>query len=207
MTLTREQEELCSTSQWDFSDLRAVFLNCTLKKSPEVSHTEGLMKMSQALLERNGVAVDFFRVVDHNVAFGVYPDMREYGWDEDDWPRIYDKLQAADILVLGSPIWLGEKSSVCTQVIERLYAHSGQLNDRGQYSFYGKVGGCLITGNEDGVKHCAMGILYADVERRERDPCPRQPTLRLGGRLPLRRPQPRAPLSQGRGGKVLFAEE
>ena len=68
---------------------------------------------------------------------------------------------AADILVLTTPIWLGEKSSVCTQVIERLYGNSSQLNDAGQYAYYGRVGGCLVTGNEDGVKHCAMNVLYS----------------------------------------------
>ncbi len=68
---------------------------------------------------------------------------------------------AADILVLLSPIWLGEKSSVCTQVIERLYGNSHILNEAGQYAYYGRVGGCLITGNEDGIKHCAMNILYS----------------------------------------------
>ena len=70
-------------------------------------------------------------------------------------------MLAADILVLGSPIWLGEKSSVCTRVIERLYACSGQLNDHGQYAYYGKVGGCIMTGNEDGIKHFSMNILYS----------------------------------------------
>ena len=79
----------------------------------------------------------------------------------DDWPELYERVQAADILVLGSPIWLGEKSSVCTRVIERLYACSSQLNEHGQYAYYGKVGGCLITGNEDGIKHCSMNILYS----------------------------------------------
>jgi multimeric flavodoxin WrbA len=67
----------------------------------------------------------------------------------------------ADILVVLSPIWLGEKSSVCTQVIERLYGNSHLLNEAGQYAYYGRVGGCLITGNEDGAKHCAMNILYS----------------------------------------------
>lgn len=67
----------------------------------------------------------------------------------------------ADILIIGTPIWLGVKSSVTTQVIERMYAYSGDNNDKGQYLYYGKVGGCVITGNEDGVKHCAMDILYA----------------------------------------------
>jgi multimeric flavodoxin WrbA len=84
-----------------------------------------------------------------------------FGWDRDDWPAIYAKVQAADILVLLAPIWLGEKSSVCTHVIERLYGNSHLLNEHGQYAYYGRVGGCLITGNEDGAKHCAMNILYS----------------------------------------------
>ena len=157
---------------------------------------------------------------------------------------------AADILVLCTPIWLGEKSSVCTQVIERLYGNSHLLNDAGQYAYYGRVGGCLVTGNEDGVKHCAMNVLYslqhlgyvippqADagwigeagpgpsyldpgsggpendftnrnttfmtwnllhlarmLQGRRRHPRPRQPALGVGRRLPLRLPEPRAPLS------------
>ncbi len=79
------------------------------------------------------------------------------------WALWWTILGAAIVVfyVLLTPIWLGEKSSVCTQVIERLYGNSSQLNDSGQYAYYGKVGGCLITGNEDGVKHCAMNILYS----------------------------------------------
>jgi multimeric flavodoxin WrbA len=160
-TLNETQRRWCEESRWDFSDLRALFLNCTLKKSPELSHTEGLIAVSKAILETNGVSVEVLRPVDHDVAFGVYPDMTERGWERDDWPAIQEKVMAADILVIGSPIWLGEKSSVCTQAIERLYASSGALNEHGQYAYYGRVAGCIITGNEDGVKHCAMGILYA----------------------------------------------
>ena len=63
--------------------------------------------------------------------------------------------------MIGSPIWLGEKSSICSCVIERLYSSSGDLNEHGQYAYYGRVGGCLITRNEDGVKHCSMNILYS----------------------------------------------
>jgi multimeric flavodoxin WrbA len=87
--------------------------------------------------------------------------LTEHGWDADSWPAIYKKVQSADILVLGGPIWLGDNSSVMKKVIERLYANSHLLNEQGQYSYYGKVGGCLITGNEDGVKHCAMNVLYS----------------------------------------------
>lgn len=161
MALTEQQLALCTTSRWDFSDLRALFLNCTLKRSPAMSHTEGLMNIARAIMEKNGVTVDLVRPVDHDIATGVYPDMTEHGWERDEWPAIYQKVRAAHILVIGSPIWLGEKSSVCTRVIERLYATSGDLNAEGQYAYYGRVGGCLITGNEDGVKHCSMSILYA----------------------------------------------
>jgi multimeric flavodoxin WrbA len=146
---------------WDFSGLRALFLNCTLKRSPELSHTEGLIRISRKIMEGVGVETELIRPVDHPIAHGVQPDMREHGWDEDAWPEILEKVMAAQILVIGSPIWLGEKSSVCTQVIERLYSASGELNEEGQYAYYGRVGGCLITGNEDGAKHCSMNILYS----------------------------------------------
>jgi len=161
MTLTAFQEQLCTQSTWDFSDLRALFVNCTLKPSPELSHTEGLMRISREIMERNGVEVDAIRAVDHDLAPGVWPDMREHGAASDEWPALYERVQAADILVLCSPIWLGDKSSVCTRVIERLYACSSLLNEQGQYAYYGKAGGCLITGNEDGIKHCSMNILYS----------------------------------------------
>ena len=161
MTLTDQQAALCAESRWDFSDLRALFLNCTLKKTPELSHTQGLIDMSQGILEANGVAVEVLRPVDFDIATGVWPDMTEHGWAHDDWPEIYEKVKAAEILVITSPIWLGEKSSVCTRVIERLYATSSDLNEQGQYAYYGRVAGCLITGNEDGAKHCAMNMLYS----------------------------------------------
>ena len=159
--LTKRQQQLCDDHPWDFSDLNAVFFNCTLKRSPERSHTEGLMRVSKAIMERNGVDVEMIRVVDHDIAPGVYPDMTDHGWETDQWPQIYKKVQAAQIVVVGTPIWLGERSSVCSRLIERLYAMSAELNERGQYAYYGRVGGCVVTGNEDGVKHCATSILYA----------------------------------------------
>ena len=160
-TLTDQQEALCEGHSWDFSDLKALFLNCTLKRSPELSHTQGLIDIAKAIMEKNGIGVEELRPVDHNLAFGVWPDMTEHGWDADDWPPILEKVMAADILVVTTPIWLGEKSSVCTQVIERLYSASSLLNDAGQYAYYGRVGGCLVTGNEDGAKHCSMNVLYS----------------------------------------------
>ncbi len=241
MSLNSQQEQMCSQSKWDFSDLKALFLNCTLKKSPELSHTQGLIDISVAIMQKNRIEVECLRPVDYDIASGVWPDMTEHGWDTDEWPGISEKVMAADILVIGTSIWLGEKTSVATKVIERLYATSHLLNNHGQYAYYGRVGGCLITGNEDGGKHCAMNILYSlqhlgyvipptsrcrlarrggpgpivsrprlrrtrerlhesqyhvhDVEpdahgphdqRRRRHPGARQPTLRMGRRLPQR---------------------
>lgn len=145
----------------DFKNLKALFINCTLKKSPQDSHTKTLMNVSKNIMVSEGVHVDEMRFIDHNVATGIYPDMTEHGWSQDEWPEIFKRVMNADILIVGTPIWLGEKSSEASKLIERLYAMSGKTNDKGQYIFYGKVGGCVITGNEDGVKHCAMSILYA----------------------------------------------
>ena len=145
----------------DFSDLSALYINCTLKRSPEPSNTQGLMDLSMGIMERNGISVSSIRAVDHDIATGVWDDMTEHGWERDEWPELLERVMAADILVIGTPIWLGEKSSVCTQIIERLYGHSSVLNDAGQYAYYGRVGGCLVTGNEDGIKHCAMNVLYS----------------------------------------------
>lgn len=144
-----------------FSNLRALFLNCTLKKSPQTSNTEGLMDVARAIMQKNGVRVESIRAVDHEIPPGVDTDMTEHGWERDEWPEIQKKVMEADILVIGTPIWLGDKSSVCTKVIERLYGYSGELNEAGQYAYYGRVGGCIITGNEDGIKHCGMNILYS----------------------------------------------
>lgn len=146
---------------WDFSELKALFIHCTLKKSPEPSNTEALAKISVNIMRGRGVQVDEIRAIDHDIAVGVYPDMKEHGWASDVWPEIYKKVEAADILVLTGPIWLGDNSSVMKHVIERLYGNSSILNEHGQYAYYGRAGGCLITGNEDGVKHCAMNVLYS----------------------------------------------
>jgi multimeric flavodoxin WrbA len=145
----------------DYSDLTALYINCTLKRSPEVSNTQGLLDRSIALMRDQGVEVTAVRAVDHDIATGVYPDMTEHGWDHDGWPQLWPRVEAADILVLGGPIWLGDNASVTRQIIERLYAMSGMYNDKGQYVYYGKTAGVVITGNEDGVKHSAMSLLYS----------------------------------------------
>ncbi len=150
-----------NTPPASYDDLRAVFVNCTLKKSPDTSHTDLLMDVSREIMKKQGVTVESIRFVDQDVAFGVYPDMTEHGWAKDEWPSVWKKIKKADILVVGTPIWLGQHSSICTQLIERLYAQSGEQNEKGQYIYYGKTGGCVVTGNEDGIKHVAMSVLYS----------------------------------------------
>lgn len=145
----------------NFSGLKAIFFNGTLKKSFEVSNTEGLLNASAELMRSRGVNVDIIRTIDHPIASGVQPDMREHGWDEDAWPELFKKVQEADIVVVCGPIWLGDNSSQTKLLIERLYSNSAEKNEKGQFVYYGKVGGAVITGNEDGVKHCSMNILYS----------------------------------------------
>ncbi len=145
----------------DFSELKAIFINATLKPSPQISNTDKLVDLSRSIMKKHGVDTELIRAIDHDIATGVYPDMTKHGFASDEWPKIQKKIMDADILILAGPIWLGDNSSEMKKVIERLYSYSGELNKEGQYSYYGKVGGCLITGNEDGIKHCAMNILYS----------------------------------------------
>jgi multimeric flavodoxin WrbA len=146
----------------NFSDLKALFFNGTLKRSPERSNTDGLVEASQLLMQKHGVSTDIIRTIDHDLATGVYPDMREQGWSTDAWAEgIYQKVLDADIVVIAGPIWLGDNSSQTKKIIERLYGNSSEQNAAGQWAYYGKVGGCLISGNEDGIKHCAMNVLYS----------------------------------------------
>lgn len=142
--------------------LVALFVNCSLQKRAADSHTQVLLDGCGALLAGQGVAVEHVHMLDHQIPPGVYPDMREHGWDRDDWPDgIWPKVRDADILVIGTPLWLGEESSVCRILIERLYAMSGMLNDHGQSVYHGKTACCVITGNEDGIKHAAMTLTFA----------------------------------------------
>ncbi|MEO5628114.1 MAG: NAD(P)H-dependent oxidoreductase [Candidatus Saccharimonadales bacterium] len=143
-----------------YNDLKALYINCSIKKDKAKSHTQTLIDKSVNIMVAQGVQVEQIYALDHTIAFGMIKDGKEDG-QADDWPQTQQKILAADILVIGTPIWLGVKSSVATQVIERIYAYSGDRNDKGQYLYYGKTGGCIITGNEDGIKHCAMDILYA----------------------------------------------
>src|SRR2546430_14740131 len=125
-----------------YDDLRALFINCTLKRSPERSHTQGLIDKSRSIMEQQGVTVDVLRAIDHDIATGAWPDMTEHGWATDGWPQLYPQVLAADILVIARPLWLGGKRSVTKQVIEGLYACSSLLHEAGPYRPYRRAGGC-----------------------------------------------------------------
>ena len=144
----------------DFTGLKALLLNCSIKKDKTQSHTQRLLNRVAGIMKAEGVKVTQEYILDYDIAFGMIKDGKETD-QKDDWPKIQKKIMAADILIIGSPIWLGVKSSVATLVIERMYAYSGDHNEKDQYLYYGKTGGCVITGNEDGIKHCSMDLLYA----------------------------------------------
>lgn len=160
--LKKITHEQCESAPKKYDDLKVLFLNCTLNRTPVLSHTEGLIEVSKQIFEANGAQAKIIRPVDYEIPAGLGLDMSQTDeWDRDDWPQIQKEIDAVDILILCTSVWLGEKSSVCNRVLERMYGYTHKLNDRGQYRDYGKVGATLITGNEDGVKHCAMSILFS----------------------------------------------
>lgn len=137
--------------------LKALILNCTLKKSPRISNTQALIDKAIALFAEHNVDAEAIRVVDHYVPFGV--SSRED--EKDEWPAILDKVKSCDILIIGSPIWFGVRSSVAQLVLERLdgtYVESDPKT--GQFPLYGKVGGVIVTGNEDGAHNAAANTLF-----------------------------------------------
>jgi multimeric flavodoxin WrbA len=136
--------------------LKAVLLNCTLKKSPAASNTQALMDIVIGTLEGLDVECESIRVVDYNVPFGVSSDEG----DGDEWPQILEKIVAADILIIGMPIWFGVRSSVAQLVIERLDGTYNSTNDVGQYPLYNTVAGVVVTGNEDGAHDCSATTLF-----------------------------------------------
>lgn len=136
--------------------LKALVLNASLKPTPEPSHTEALSKEVLDILEREQVETEVVRLADYKIPYGIAEDMG----DGDEWPHVFEKVKEADIVIISTPLWLGEKSSLATVAIERLYGSSGETNERGQAIYYNKVGGVVITGNEDGAKHAAASVLY-----------------------------------------------
>jgi multimeric flavodoxin WrbA len=137
--------------------LKALVLVCTLKKSPADSSAELLGSQVLEQLESFDVSGEVVRVVDHDVRFGVSTDEG----DGDAWPGLRDKMLAADILVLATPIWMGQPSSVCKMVMERLDAELSETDDEGRMSTYGKVAVVAVVGNEDGAHHCTAELMQA----------------------------------------------
>jgi len=136
--------------------LKATLLNCTLKRSPAASNTQALMDRVIGILETLDVECETVRIVDHNVPFGVSSNEG----DGDEWPSILDKILAANILIIGTPIWFGVRSSVCQLVIERLDGTYNDRNEVGQYPLYNTVAGVVVTGNEDGAHDAAGTTLF-----------------------------------------------
>lgn len=136
--------------------IKAVVLNCSLKDSTETSNTDALIDKIVDIFDDNQVETKRIRLADHRILYGISDNLGE----GDEWPGIFKHVKEADILIIGTPIWLGEKSSIASLAIERLYGCSGLTNDKGQYIYYNKVGGVVATGNEDGAKDASRSILY-----------------------------------------------
>lgn len=137
--------------------IRTLFLNCTLKQSPETSNTQSLIDKVAALFAERDVECESIRVVDYDVKAGISSD--EGAGDQ--WPHILERVMASDILVIAMPIWFGQRSSIAQRVMERLdgtYAEADPYT--GQFPLYGKVAGVIVTGNEDGAHDCCANTLY-----------------------------------------------
>ena len=135
--------------------MRALALNCTLKRSPEDSNTAALARVVLEALNERGVATEMIRVVDHVVEPGV---VSEAVTDADEWPALHDKVVDADILIIATPTWLGQQSSVAKRVLERMDAMLSETKDDGRPVAYDKVAGVVVAGNEDGAHHCIAEI-------------------------------------------------
>ncbi len=137
--------------------LRALVLCCTLKPSPAESSSELLGREVLAALADHDVDGELVRVVDHDVKYGVSTDQG----DGDEWPVIREKLLAADILILSTPIWMGQPASVCKVVLERLDAELAETDEQGRTLTLGKVAGVAVVGNEDGAHHVTAEVFQA----------------------------------------------
>lgn len=140
--------------------MRALVLNCTLKPSPATSNTAALTDVVIASLREKGVDVESIRVVDRTIPPGVETDMG----DGDEWPPIHDSLMSSDILVIATPTWLGQPSSVAKLVLERMDAMISEKKDDGTYAAYNKVAGVVVTGNEDGAHHVISEVAGALID-------------------------------------------
>ncbi|MRX71168.1 flavodoxin family protein [Bacillus lacus] len=137
--------------------IKALALNCSLKKSNETSNTDALLSEVQSIFTDQGIELEKVRAADYQISFGMEEDMG----DGDQWPELFEKVKEADILIIATPVWLGEKSSVSKLILERLDSCSSNTNEKGQSIYYNKVAGAVVTGNEDGAKHAAQSIIYS----------------------------------------------
>jgi multimeric flavodoxin WrbA len=137
--------------------LRALALVCTLSPSPAASSTQLMAEQVLTELSRHGVAGSAVRVVDHEVKTGVELDLG----DGDAWPAIREQVMAADILVLATPTWMGQHSSVAQRVLERLDAELSEQDDEGRLRTFGKVAVAAVVGNEDGAHHISAILFQA----------------------------------------------
>jgi multimeric flavodoxin WrbA len=141
--------------------MKALFINCTLKRAPDFSNTGALAEKAAVQLKQLGFETEIIRLNDYNVLTGNTSDEGE----GDEWPQILEKIKACHIFIIATPIWMGHLASTSQKVIERLDAifRDENLADKttGQYMPYGKVGGCLVTGNEDGAHSCAAQVLWS----------------------------------------------
>lgn len=139
------------------SDISVLILVCTLTPSPGDSSSELLGRQILESFESAGGTGELVRVVDHHVRFGVSTDEG----DGDGWPGIRAKLLASNVLVIATPIWMGQPSSVCKMVLERLDAELSESDDQGRLLTYGKVAMVGAVGNEDGAHHTVAECLQA----------------------------------------------
>ena len=137
--------------------LRAYGLNCTLKSGDASSSTQKLLDQLLRALGKHDVETASDRVANFNVKPGVTADEG----DGDEWPQLRKRIMEADILVVATPIWMGQPSSVCKRVLERLDAVLSEIDDDGRYPTFGKVAVAAVVGNEDGAHHCCAEIYQA----------------------------------------------
>ena len=139
--------------------LKAIAINCTLKRSGgEPSSTDKMIRLIAGELEKHQVEVaETIRIADHDIKPGVTSDEG----DGDAWPDIRSRILAADILIFGTPIWLGQPSSLAKRVVERMDAFFSETDKSGRMPSFGKVAVVGIVGNEDGAHHVTPALLQA----------------------------------------------
>jgi multimeric flavodoxin WrbA len=140
--------------------MRATIINCTLKPSPERSSTEALAQVVGEALEAEGVETELIRALDHELKPGVETDMGS----GDEWPQIHAKLLASEIVVIATPTWLGQPSSVAKRVLERMDAMIAETDDDERPVAYNRVGGVVVTGNEDGAHNVISDVAGALID-------------------------------------------